>query len=68
MQVFVRLQKLGLCLSPPGTLRLLDCLGDGHDEKIWEWRESLTARLQIAQVNCVLITCTNILTQKVHLV
>ena len=67
MQVFVRLQKLGLCLSPSGTLRMLDCLGDGHDEKIWEWQESLMARLQIPQV--VLITCTIIiLTQKVHLV
>lgn len=40
-QVVNRLQKLGLCLSPAATLRLLGSLGEGHDEKIFEWQESL---------------------------
>ena len=45
-QVFNRLQKLGLCLSPASTLKLLGNLGEGHDEKIFEWQDSLLERLQ----------------------
>ena len=45
-QVFNRLHKLGLCLSPSGTLNLLGSLGEGHDEKIFEWQDSLLERLQ----------------------
>ena len=45
-QVFNRLQKLGLCLSPFATLKLLDSLGEGHDEKICEWQASLVGRIE----------------------
>ena len=45
-QVFNRLQKLGHCLSPASTLKLLGNLGEGHDEKIFEWQDSLLERLQ----------------------
>ena len=45
-QVFNRLQKLGLCLSPASTLKLLGNWGEGHDEKIFKWQDSLLERLQ----------------------
>ena len=39
-QVYRRLQKLMLCLSHQATLNMLDVVADGHDEKVWEWKEN----------------------------
>ena len=41
LQVFNRLQKM---LSHKSTLRVLDEAAEGHDEKVWDWRESLVER------------------------
>ena len=45
IQVFNRLQKLQLCLSPKGTLNMLDKAGVGYDDTVWEWWDSLMPRL-----------------------
>lgn len=29
-----------LCLSHQATLNMLDVVADGHDEKVWEWKEN----------------------------
>lgn len=47
MQVFNRLHKLGICLPPSATLKLLDSLGDGHDERIFEWQTSSVGRIEV---------------------
>ena len=58
-QVFNRLQKLGLCLSPYATLKLLDSLGDGHDEKLFEWRDSLVRRIEVLMMDQVRVNYFN---------
>ena len=49
MQVFKRLQKVMLCLSPAATLDLLSDLGDAHDESVLEWPDSLLAKMKQVQ-------------------
>jgi hypothetical protein len=34
-----------LCLSHKATINMLDIIGEGHDEKVLEWRESLVERI-----------------------
>ena len=38
-----------LCLSPSSTRDLIDALGDGFDEKVHVWRESLMPRVEITR-------------------
>ncbi len=45
LQVFRRLQKLMLCLSPTATINLLNNLGEGHDELVLEWQDELLPAL-----------------------
>ena len=46
-QVFMRLHKLGLVMSPSSTVRLLDELGSEHDKVVHQWREELLGTLQV---------------------
>ena len=41
IQVFVRLHNLGITMSYTGTLSLIGQLGENHDAKVHEWKESL---------------------------
>ena len=34
-----------LCLSHKATINMLDIIGEGHDEKVLEWKESLVGRI-----------------------
>ena len=50
IQVFNRLHKLGLTMSYMSTIRLLEKLGENHNAKVFEWKKSLLAYLEITQV------------------
>ena len=45
-QVFHRLQKLMLCMSPDSTLKLIDTMGFEHDATVFQWRDHLYHRLE----------------------
>ena len=47
----MRLHNLGITMSYTGTLRLIGQLGENHDAKVHEWRQSLLEHLQSDQVN-----------------
>ena len=51
LQIFVRLHNHGITMSYTGTLHLIGQLGENHDAKVHEWRESLLEHLQNIQVN-----------------
>ena len=44
--MFTRLHKLGLTMSYPATLLLLDTLGSTYDVKVIEWKEKQLDVLQ----------------------
>ena len=46
MQVYNRLQRAMLCLTPVATLNLLDSLGSDFDAPVCEWRDSLLPRVE----------------------
>ena len=46
LQVFNRLQKAMICLSPSATIRLLDSLGADYDDPVTEWRDALVPRVE----------------------
>ena len=50
IQVYGRLQKMMLCLSHQATLKMLDVVAEGHDELVWEWRESLLDRIEFTDI------------------
>ena len=41
LQVFIRLQKMGICLSSVSTRRVIDSLGKDHDRTVLDWVENL---------------------------
>lgn len=45
VQVFTRPQMVMVCMSRKSALRILDSLGEGHDEPVEEWRDSLLIRV-----------------------
>lgn len=46
MQVFTRLQRLGICLSHKATLNIVDRMGEHHDEKVLQWVQDLESAIQ----------------------
>jgi len=46
MQVFTRLQRLGICLSHKATLNIVDHMGEHHDEKVLQWVQDLESAIQ----------------------
>ena len=48
--MFTRLQKLGISLSSSGTLRVIDKLGERHDEEVLKWVENLLPYVPELQV------------------
>ena len=46
MQVYNRLHKLHLCASHQDTLKSLDKLGEGFDNKVMQWRNKFTPGIQ----------------------
>jgi len=44
-QVFTRFQKLMITVSHRTTISTMDNLADGHDEEVFEWRDSLKEAL-----------------------
>ena len=47
-KVYDRLQKVGLCLSHGKTVKLVDRLGLGFDEKVMEWKTEIEATMDTA--------------------
>ena len=45
VQVFNRLQKLGVCASHRDTLNSLDILGEGYETKVKQWRADLMPKI-----------------------
>ncbi len=41
MQVYQRLQKLHVCMSHTGTIRLMDKVGEGFDRKVYAWKKEV---------------------------
>ena len=46
MQVFQRLQKCMISLSPNIAVTLLDRLGEGYDQTVFDWQDELTERVK----------------------
>ena len=46
----MQLHNLGITMSYTGTLRLVGQLGENHDDKVHEWKQSLLTHLQNIQV------------------
>ena len=46
--MYDRLQKVGLCLSHGKTVKLVDRLGLGFDEKVMEWKTEIEATMDTA--------------------
>lgn len=61
MQVFTRLQKLQLCTSHKAILKTLDDASDGHDEKVFNWKEDLEEKAAFSEETQVCVTVLNIL-------
>ena len=53
LQVFNRLHKLHLCSSHRDTLKCLDILGSGYDDKVKLWRDKLTPRIIQSDSVCI---------------
>lgn len=51
IQIFKRLQKLGLCVSHWKTIQIIDFLGEGFDEEVLKWKanaeENMTLPVQM---------------------
>ena len=47
MQVYTRLNRLGLCLSYQQTQWLLDSLGENHDKEVLEWSQTLESKIVV---------------------
>lgn len=56
-QVYRRLQRLMLCLSPSPTLQLIDSLGSGFDDRVLEWKSILLDRLEGDHYTGVVSSC-----------
>ena len=59
IQVFVRLQKLGLCVSHSSTIKMLTCVGKDFDSKVLAWKSTIESELMpsipLHQVNNIAI-------------
>ena len=55
----MRLQKVNLSMSHNVTISLLTQIGDGHDSKVFEWRDSLIKTLEI-KAGCIFLLFSNI--------
>lgn len=44
-QVFTRLQKVGLCLSHGSTIKLVDELGKGFNQRVLEWKADVESSI-----------------------
>ena len=63
MQVYTQLQRLLLCLSHKSTIRTIDKLGDGHDQAVIKWKNSLEQLLMASNEVCrKLILSTDVVT------
>lgn len=45
VQVYDRLQKVGLCLSHGRTIKLVDRLGEGFDERVLHWKSLIESTM-----------------------
>ena len=54
--MFTRLHKLGLTMSYPATLLLLDTLGSTYDVKVIEWKEKQLYRHFAGRSSKIIIT------------
>ncbi|KAL5502833.1 hypothetical protein EMCRGX_G009668 [Ephydatia muelleri] len=48
-QVYNRLQKLGICLSTFMTRRIIDQMGENHDQRVLDWVNSLKSTISTNQ-------------------
>ena len=55
-QVFTRLQKLMVSVSHRTTISVMDGLAEGHDEKVFEWQDSLKEALPTPSQDQVFIS------------
>ena len=53
--MFTRLQKLGISLSSAGTLRVVDKLGEKHDDEVLKWVKGLLPHVSTTQVYNMLL-------------
>ncbi len=44
-QVYRRLQKCMLTLEPSAVIRLLDRLGEGYEQPVFDWQDILAGRI-----------------------
>ena len=58
-----------LCLSHKATINMLDIIGEGHDEKVLEWRESLVERIadDPHSTSCMVNIYNSVLLFKAHI-
>ncbi len=56
MQVFTRLQRLGICLSHGTTLKTVDGMGQNHDQEVKKWAQEL--ELSIPETGLEVCVCT----------
>ena len=54
--MYDRLQKVGLCLSHGGTIKLVDRLGQGYDEKVLQWKALIESTMDSNAVATV-VSC-----------
>ena len=63
VQVYDRLQKVGLCLSHGRTIKLVDRLGEGFDEQVLHWKSQIESTMDPKEIDInvvsgwVLATC-----------
>ena len=47
IQVYDRLQKVGLCLSHGRTIKIVDRLGEGFNEKVLQWKSVVESSMDL---------------------
>ena len=52
LQVYTRLQKLGICLSHMATLTAVDQIGRDHDKPVLDWVHKLSTDISSTEVSC----------------
>lgn len=55
LQVYQRLQKIGLCMSHFSTIKLVDSLGEDFDMTVKEWKQVAENKMVARQVHYICI-------------
>ena len=51
MQVYHRLHRMNLTVSHASLIHLLERVGKGHDSRVKEWKDAVTAKLDDTDEN-----------------